>query len=296
VRRSRFYCTHKNKDGQVKSFRTLWAANGALLCVLLLALSANSTRHSSGDETLRSGLQPVSGDTQSVDRSRDSLSRTAWDSQQDEHIHAISPDEPSVQTPIVSSVHPSTAEPSPGTPSASSIEAPSGLSSSNTLQDNPAQPLEVLRVISNAEIRNGPSSSATVIGTATPGAQLQVKNRSGDWIQFTDPNSGNGGWIESRRVGPLITEVAEPLQPQPTQQLRPAKPRVQPPKPVAKKKAPFVQEHQLASNPRAPNRYVELPEDQDFTRQRRRGYRLFLRRRMYQEDAGLLSPGFMPPR
>jgi len=276
----------------VKSFRTLWAANGALLCVFLLALSASSTRHSSSEATLRSGIQPVSGDTPPVSRSPDTPVKSAWD-RQDEHIHAISPDTPSAQTPTVSSMHPSTPEPSFAKPPASSINAPSGSSSSNTLQDSSVQPSGVLKLISNAEIRNGPSSSATLIGTATPGAQLQVKNRSGDWIQFTDPTSGNGGWIEARRVGPLITEVAEPQQPQST---RPAKSGVHLPKPVAKKKAPFAQEHQIARNPRASNRYVELPDDQDFAPQPRRGYGLFLRRRIYQEGAGLMTPGFMPPR
>ena len=50
---------------------------------------------------------------------------------------------------------------------------------------------------SAATIRNGPTSAAKKIGTASAGAELHVKTREKDWVQFVDPSSGNTGWIRS---------------------------------------------------------------------------------------------------
>ena len=65
-----------------------------------------------------------------------------------------------------------------------------------------AQPAEVLKVTASAIIRNGPSTSAKKIGTATRGTALRVKAREGDWVQFVDSSSDTKGWIHSSLVGP----------------------------------------------------------------------------------------------
>jgi len=62
-------------------------------------------------------------------------------------------------------------------------------------------PPEVLKVTANARIRNGPSTSAEKIGTATLGTAIQVKAREGAWVQFVDSSSGKIGWIHSSLVG-----------------------------------------------------------------------------------------------
>ena len=50
-------------------------------------------------------------------------------------------------------------------------------------------------VRSAANIRNGPSSKSTLIGTAPAGAELEVAEREGGWVRFVDPVTSNTGWI-----------------------------------------------------------------------------------------------------
>ena len=66
-------------------------------------------------------------------------------------------------------------------------EAPSGTST--------AVPAERFVVRSSANIRNGPSSKSTMIGTAPAGAELEVAERKGSWVRFVDPVTSNTGWI-----------------------------------------------------------------------------------------------------
>jgi uncharacterized protein YraI len=66
---------------------------------------------------------------------------------------------------------------------------------------------EQLRVTSAASIRNGPSASADVIGTAFAGARVQVAARDSSWTQIVDPSSGNRGWIDSTLLAPLTPRV-----------------------------------------------------------------------------------------
>jgi SH3 domain-containing protein len=62
---------------------------------------------------------------------------------------------------------------------------------------------ELLKVTSAASIRNGPSASADVIGTAFAGARVQVAARDSGWTQIVDPSSGNKGWIDATLLAPL---------------------------------------------------------------------------------------------
>jgi uncharacterized protein YgiM (DUF1202 family) len=75
-------------------------------------------------------------------------------------------------------------------------------------------------------LREAPSSSATVLGVVAKGADLPVLDRKRGWVQVTDPASGKQGWIYSgllegaeaaktdrrvKRVGPAKAEAeAEP--------------------------------------------------------------------------------------
>jgi hypothetical protein len=66
---------------------------------------------------------------------------------------------------------------------------------------------ELLKVTSEAIIRNGPSASADIIGTAYAGARVHVASRDAGWTQIVDPSSGNRGWIDSTVLAPLTAAV-----------------------------------------------------------------------------------------
>jgi hypothetical protein len=105
--------------------------------------------------------------------------------------HAISPD---LEIPSVESAS-STQEQSPVT--GEPKEAAS----------NPGPEEELLKVASAASIRNGPSASADIIGTAYAGAKVRVASRDAGWTQIIDPSSGNRGWIDSTVLAPLTSTV-----------------------------------------------------------------------------------------
>lgn len=66
---------------------------------------------------------------------------------------------------------------------------------------------QLLKVTSGASIRNGPSASADIIGTAYAGAEVRVASRDSGWTQIVDPSSGNRGWIDSTVLAPLAPNV-----------------------------------------------------------------------------------------
>jgi hypothetical protein len=167
----------------------------------------------------------------------------------------------------------------------------------------PASPeAEVLEVHQAATIRNGPSLAAAVIGTASPGAQVQIKAREKGWIQFVDPTSGNTGWMESYLAttpgSPLggsnvAVTPAESSPGLPLQKPKPVKKRVK-----KKPSEPSEVAKQRPSEPSPPARdraYAELHEDDGFVVDRsfrRNGF--LAKRRMLRQ--GLMSPDFIPPR
>jgi hypothetical protein len=145
---------------------------------------------------------------------------------------------------------------------------------------------EVFIVTAAASIRNGPSTSAKKLGTATAGAKLQVKQRENDWVHFVDPASGNTGWIQVsllKKPAP-ISEAKTLVVPQTVEpaSVKPAKAKLTKAK-LAKKKLSVP----------AKATYVDLPPDEEFLPPRRRGPGLLSRRRMLRQ--GLMSPGFFPP-
>ncbi|MGA7457478.1 MAG: SH3 domain-containing protein [Methyloceanibacter sp.] len=68
-------------------------------------------------------------------------------------------------------------------------------------------------------LREGPSSSSSVVGVIAKGAKLSVLDRKRGWVQVTDPATGKKGWIyrgnlvgeakthhRARRVAPAEAE------------------------------------------------------------------------------------------
>jgi hypothetical protein len=234
--------------------------------------------------------------------------------------HAISPEEPSYEAPgliVPPSATDEEHKPSPASPARTEQASATPASGSEP---------EVLKVNQAATIRNGPSTTAKVIGTASPGAELQVKARENGWIQFVDPSSGNTGWIESDLLAPASPrgETSVAVTPSEEAPLTAQKPRPAPASPgdennVAEsrsEKAPSATRQkpvtkQVRKKPSEPSEvakqrptrpsppaldhaYADLPEDEEFLAEMppRRGF--FARRRMLRE--GLMSPDFVPPR
>jgi len=139
---------------------------------------------------------------------------------------------------------------------------------------------EELRVTSQTSIRNGPSSSAELLGTARTGAKLRVRSREAGWVEFIDPSANQSGWISLTDLAPVdrIVEDQSTVRPRPKQPLKVAKLS---PKPILKPK----QSHpKPKAKPLSPN-YAQLPADQEFMPPTRRGlFGLFWKRR-FSADA-----------
>jgi hypothetical protein len=66
---------------------------------------------------------------------------------------------------------------------------------------------QLLKLTSAVSIRNGPSASADIIGTAYAGAEVRVASRNSGWVQIVDPSSGRAGWIDSTVLSPPLPPV-----------------------------------------------------------------------------------------
>jgi hypothetical protein len=49
-------------------------------------------------------------------------------------------------------------------------------------------------------LRNGPSSSAPIIGVIAKGTKLMVMSQKPRWVQVTNPETSESGWIYARTV------------------------------------------------------------------------------------------------
>jgi uncharacterized protein YgiM (DUF1202 family) len=187
-----------------------------------------------------------------------------------ERPHAISPDEPTYESPALTA-------PPPARPR----EVAGPASSEPAQKVSEVEPPEIFIVTAEATIRNGPSKSSKKIGIAIAGAKLRVKAREKDWVQFVDPSSGNTGWIQSAILASASESEAHSLaspEVPTTPPNKAAKPKLAKKKPTAAKR---------------PSSYADLPADEEFIPARRRGPGLLDRRRMLGD--GLMSPGFLPP-
>lgn len=98
---------------------------------------------------------------------------------------------------------------SPGTASEPAQKTESGSEAST------AAPAERFVVRSAANIRNGPSSKSTLIGTAPAGAELEVAEREGRWVRFVDPSTSHTGWIYQGLLVPAGAQSVSPVLLQP---------------------------------------------------------------------------------
>jgi uncharacterized protein YraI len=69
-----------------------------------------------------------------------------------------------------------------------------------------------MRVTSPASIREGPSTSAAIVGVAQPGAEAQIVARSSDWVEIIDPGSKKTGWIHESFLAPTES-ASRPVSP-----------------------------------------------------------------------------------
>jgi uncharacterized protein YgiM (DUF1202 family) len=207
----------------------------------------------------------------------------------EEARHAITPNQPAYEAPGI--MLPPAPEASQAPTSGNPLTQASAPASSDP---------EVLTVVASATKRKGPSPDSRVIGTARPGAELQVKAREQGWVEFIDPESGNSGWIESYLLmAPSSTDEISGTPESSVEALSSTsyKPRAVKSRVKKKPSGPAQVAKQLPERPSTPARdrvRADLPDDEAFINAPppRRGF--FAMRRMLRE--GLLSPDFIPPR
>jgi hypothetical protein len=133
---------------------------------------------------------------------------------------------PAAEAPTPQATAPTAEAPTPqaGEPSAEVASpqspAPSGtpsLASPETSQPGPQSPNDqsptivkdqLVTITSAAIVRDGPSSSAKIIGRAYAGAMARVAATDSGWAQVVDPASGNKGWVEYSVLAPSTTTAA----------------------------------------------------------------------------------------
>ena len=87
------------------------------------------------------------------------------------------------------------------------------ISSNNSQYDGTAyQPVEWAKVAFAAKVHSDASVSSPTLRFYQPGIALQVVSRQNGWVQVTDPNSGERGWVFEQYLvpadGPTATQTA----------------------------------------------------------------------------------------
>src|SRR5512143_683426 len=96
----------------------------------------------------------------------------------------------------------------------SPAEASSGSAATPPSADAELQHAAFMKVTSPASIREGPSTSAAIIGVAQPGAEAQIVSRSTDWVEIIDPGSKKTGWIHESFLAPQAEPASRPVPPE----------------------------------------------------------------------------------
>jgi hypothetical protein len=277
---------------------TLWVVGGALY--LGSTLISTRTVKPFDDDLGRPPIgQLESTQTNAPDNSH-SVSDTA------KRRHAILPEQPSSDPTL-----PPTAEAPPHEVLPLSAESWGQETSLSQPSEVLPQPSEKLRIKSDTSIRDRPTDSAQVIGTAKAGAEIQIKSREGSWVQFVG-RSGDTGWIDSSSaISPTAAGTAALASSQVSEESSVA----DTPKPKTMKQRPKKAPEAYIESDDPPTRRrrlstelsvdenitsrrgpgIELPSDEDFLAPRKRGRFGILERRRFLRD-GLLSPEFLPPR
>jgi len=136
---------------------------------------------------------------------------------------------------------------------------------------------ERLVVRSAANIRSGPSSKSTLLGTANIGAELEVAERQARWVRFVDPATSNTGWIyEGLLTRSDAVSVPEEITASANESAKPEAKRKTRNEPgqTASRRA-----HKQPSVRASRSEYTELIVDQDFRPHKRR-FGFFARRQM----------------
>jgi hypothetical protein len=89
-------------------------------------------------------------------------------------------------------------------PTIEEATAPSGDVRPNALGQADETGLGTVEPAMFVNLREAPSSSSSVLGVVAKGAKLAVLDRKRGWVQVTDPETGNKGWIYS---GLLVGEA-----------------------------------------------------------------------------------------
>ena len=257
-------------------FLTMLWITGAAVYLIGTVLFMNAVNLFGRQETAPEITQPVESipNVASVQRNRTAVEGNPQPVTAGYRPHAISPDQPTSELPTL--IAPSTQMTQEEVPAAPSEPVQDAVQVQST---------EMLIVTSEAAIRNGPSKKAKKIGSATAGAELQVKRREKEFVQFIDPSSGNTGWIQSSLLAPVSRSAAEGLDPSQRAEAPAAK--------TAKSKLSHKNRSAPAQVSPRPRAYADLPADEEFRTLRRRGAGSLSKRRMLRE--GLMSPDFLPP-
>lgn len=96
----------------------------------------------------------------------------------------------------------------------SPAEASSGSAATSPSADAELQQPAFMKVTSPASIREGPSTSAAIVGVAQPGAEAQIVSRSTDWVEIIDPGSKKTGWIHESFLAPQAEPASRPVPPE----------------------------------------------------------------------------------
>ncbi|HZP08053.1 SH3 domain-containing protein [Methyloceanibacter sp.] len=115
---------------------------------------------------------------------------------------------PAEKAPVPS---PAEASPAPA-PATSTASAEDGANPNGTAAP-PDQPA-FMRVTAPATIREGPATSAKIVGVAEAGAEAQVLGRSSDWVRIVDPASKKTGWIHESFLAPQAAPQSRPVPPE----------------------------------------------------------------------------------
>ncbi len=96
----------------------------------------------------------------------------------------------------------------------SPAEASSGSAATSPSADAELQQAAFMKVTSPASIREGPSTSAAIVGIAQPGAEAQIVSRQSDWVEIIDPGSKKTGWIHESFLAPQEEPTSRPVPPE----------------------------------------------------------------------------------
>lgn len=272
-----------NRRSIVPFLTTLWLTGAVLylFSTLLFANAINLFGDSEGETVVTEANRPVEPLPQVATVSDDKENQQGGQQPSSDMRHARLPNQPAFEA----------ADPTAPPDSLPEQKLDTPPPPSEPVQDVAGdQSIEVLTVTAAATIRNAPSTTAKKIGTANPGAELEVKARETGWVQFVDPSSGNTGWIHSSLVASASEARAKGLAT--TQEAE--MPNVETPKPKLANKRAKKKPSTPVQVRQQQRKYVDLPEDEQFLSPRRRGPGFLAKRRMLRQ--GLMSPEFLPPR